>query len=250
MIKSLHLFLIIYTALALSACAFNGNSHEPLTIQKISADKPTKNLLVMFPGINSPGTDFIDHGFVDLFREHYKNTDILLVDTRLAYITAGNIAYRINNEIIHPAKKLGYNNIWLLGISLGGLSVLEFDKHYPNQVKGIVLIAPYLGSFKAIKALATTSNLQQKQQWADANRDNTNKTIQLWRHILKISRPSAKQSVQLLLAYGKNDRYNKSHQLLASLLTNKHVTTIDGSHGWITWEKIWKVLLNKKIFDF
>ncbi|HFD32573.1 MAG TPA: hypothetical protein ENJ28_07730 [Gammaproteobacteria bacterium] len=248
MIKLFHLFLIIVTVVALSACASNGNSQLPLTLTKISATtKPTPNLFVMFPGINSPGTDFIHYGFVEMFRKKYPNVDIVLVDTRLAYITAGNIAERIQHDVILPALNSGYKNIWFMGISLGGLSALTYHQTYHTPIKGIVLIAPYLGTQYPVDDLLS-SHLP-PAVWSRQQRQSSNKTVQLWRHILEITMDKD-SGLQLFLGYGDSDRYNTSHRFLARLLDSKKVFIEKGGHNWTVWKKLWQTMLNANVFTF
>ncbi len=244
--KITHLFFFVFAISTIISCASNGNSQLPLTIKKIASGKSTSDLLVMFPGINSSGDDFVQHGFVQMFQQRYPNVDITLVDTRLAYITDGNIAERIQNEIIIPALSAGYKNIWFTGISLGGLSVITYNKTFANHVNGIVLIAPYLGAQYKIEGLLSGGVAH---TWSETHQKNNDKTIQLWRYLLREAN-NKERNVKIFLAYGNSDRFSEIHVFLAGLLDKNNVFIEQGGHNWTVWKKLWKTMLDKKIFDY
>ena len=246
MSKLYSLFLIILVICTLASCASSGNSQLPLTLNKISSGKPTSDLLVMFPGINSPGTDFIQHGFVSMFQHRYPDVDIILVDTRFAYIKDDNIAERIQNEIILPARRDGYKKIGFTGISLGGLSALKYSKTFAGNLDGIVLIAPYLGEQSAIEDLLAS---RAPFAWSELNTNSRDKTIRLWRYLLNKTQ-GKKSKDRLFIAYGESDRFSDMQRFLASLLDKNNVFTEKGGHNWTVWKKLWQTMLDKKIFDY
>ncbi len=244
--KLRYLFLILVATGTITSCAYFGNSELPLTTYKIPASIKTQNLLVMFPGINSPGTDFIDYGFVQMFQKKYSNVDITLVDTRFAYISAGSIAERIHNEIISPAIRGGYKNIWFVGISLGGLSTLLHSKDFAGILTGVVLIAPYLGAqYKVEDLLAHEPPLL----WSEQHAKSTDKTIRLWRYLISETQ-NKENKMKLVLAYGNDDRFSDLHRFLASLLDENNIYIEKGGHNWTTWKKLWQTLLEEKVFNF
>lgn len=244
--KLRHLFLILVAVSTVVSCASFGNSELPLTTYKIPSGSKTQNLLVMFPGINSPGTDFIEHGFVQMFQQKYSNVDITLVDTRIAYISAGNIAERIHKEIILPAIREGYKNIWFVGVSLGGLSAITHNRDFAGNINGVVLIAPYLGAqYKIEDLLAHEPPLV----WSQQRDKSMDKTIRLWRYLISETQ-NQKNKMRLFLAYGDSDRFSDLHRFLASLLNENNVFIEKGGHNWTVWKKLWKTLLEEKVFNF
>ncbi len=245
MLNPLKSSLVLLFSIILLACSSNGDSQLPLTLKKIISGKPTPDLVVMFPGINSPGTDFTDHNFVQMFQQQYSSVDIILADTRFAYVAAGNIAERIQNEIIAPAIRQGYENIWLVGVSLGGLNSIIYEKTFAGNIKGIVLIAPYLGEKHDIEGLLLN---KQPLVWSEKHEKSINKTVRLWRYLIAETR--SKEHPKLFLAYGDSDRFNDTHRLLASLLNQGHVFTKQGGHNWIVWKKLWQTLLDNNVFSF
>ncbi len=240
------LFLVFFAISTIASCASNGNSQLPLTLNKIFSGKPTSDLLVMFPGINSPGSDFVQHGFVQMFQDKYPDVDITLVDTRFAYIEDDNIAERIQNEIILPARREGYKKIWFTGVSLGGLSAIKYNKSFAGNINGMVLIAPYLGSQYEIEGLLTDGT---PYVWSELNNNSSDKTIRLWQYLLNETQ-SKNGKENLFLAYGNSDRFSDMHRFLASLLDKNNVFIEKGGHNWTVWKKLWQTMLDKKIFDY
>lgn len=238
-------FLIFVISL-LFGCESNGDSDAPLSVYKITSGIKTENLLVMFPGINSKGNDFVEYGFIDSFKEHYPRTDILLVDTYLAYIQAGNIAERIQNEIIVPAYQHGYTNIWFVGVSLGGLGALMYNKEFSGNISGLILLAPFLGEETKVDGL---DNILSKQEWLIEHGNSNDRTVSLWKYLIEVS-AEKNSSMPIVLAYGENDRFIFMHRLLSRFLKNKNVFTKSGGHNWKTWRVLWGDILEAKLFDF
>ena len=250
MLNLRYLSLVLLSIFVLIGCGSNGDSSVPLTTQKILSGTKTSNLLIMFPGINSSGSDFIDFGFIEPFQEKYNNVDIILVDTRLAYVEAGNISERIQNEIIVPAYAKGYDNIWLVGVSLGGFSSLLYNRDFAENVNGIVLIAPYLGDLYSVSDLIDHPS---PKKWSLDNKNSTDRSIRFWRYLLTLTKPNKDNELKtdLFIAYGDKDRSSQLHQLLASQIKKENVyINEDGGHNWISWKPLWINMLDHKVFNF
>jgi pimeloyl-ACP methyl ester carboxylesterase len=48
-----------------------------------------------------------------------------------------------------PARSAGYREIWIAGISMGGLGALSYAVKYPGHLDRVLLLAPYLGEAHA-----------------------------------------------------------------------------------------------------
>jgi pimeloyl-ACP methyl ester carboxylesterase len=249
-IRTFFCYLIGILAISiLSGCASNGDSKQPLTVNHYGVVHSAGQLVVFFPGINSPGEDFNNNNFLSPFIKKYPQTDILLVDTRLAYFNAGNIANRIQQEIVIPAKKAGYKNIWFVGTSLGGLGTLIYNKNYPGTIDGIVLIAPFLGEEDIVDSIQGYSS---PDEWAREEINNKSDAVQMWRYLINFNGQKINNNtihVKLILAFGDGDRFNYAHQLLASLMESKNVYSKPGGHNWSTWYEIWLEILNKNVLN-
>ena len=244
-----YLWFSVLFICSLNGCASNGDSRLPLKVQHYGTVHSGEQLVVFFPGINSSGQDFEAYDLLTPFIERYPQADILLVDTRLAYIEAGNIASRIQQEIIIPAKKKGYKKIWFVGISLGGLGTLIYNKNYPDNINGIVLMAPFIGGDDIVDSILSAPS---PQEWARINANSEIKAVQMWRHLISYNDQTPiidNNKVKLLLAFGKDDRFVRSHQLLASFMEPDNVFQGPGEHNWLTWRELWIEMLDKNIFN-
>ena len=56
-----------------------------------------------------------------------------------------------------------YKNIWLTGVSLGGLNSLLFYKKHAKNICGVVLLAPYLGDKVITDAIQNAGGLKNWQ---------------------------------------------------------------------------------------
>ena len=66
-------------------------------------------------------SDFDRRGFITLAQRRIPGLDCVAVDATLGYYVNGSLADRLQREIIDPARALGYREIWLVGVSMGGL---------------------------------------------------------------------------------------------------------------------------------
>ena len=111
---------------------------------KMHADDIAPLLVIMLPPFDSPMEDFIAQGFVKTIRESNLDADILLANAHFGYYKNRCLEDRLYEDVILKAKACGYHNIWLVGISMGGVGSLVFLRKYSEAVNGVVLISPFL----------------------------------------------------------------------------------------------------------
>ena len=51
-----------------------------------------------------------------------------------------------------PHGPCGYGEIWLVGVSMGGLGAFFHERAYPAQVTGLILLAPFVGDDRKLLA--------------------------------------------------------------------------------------------------
>jgi pimeloyl-ACP methyl ester carboxylesterase len=73
---------------------------------------------------------------------------------------SGTFAERLRAEVIEPAQARGYDDIWLLGVSIGGFGSLLYAGEFPADIRGIVLLAPYLGGSRTPRAIEAAGGLE------------------------------------------------------------------------------------------
>src|SRR4029450_10888914 len=127
-----------------------------------------RDLLICLPGIGDEARDFEDWGFVDLVRAHGWAADVLLVDAHYGYYADRTILEQLRHDVLLPAAASGYRAIWLMGISMGGLGALLYARQHPNDVRGVVAIAPFLGRQTLVQEIAGAGGLAQWTSTVDS----------------------------------------------------------------------------------
>lgn len=203
----------------------------------------SRTLIVFLPGLGDTAEHFVESGFFKAVRERALPWDLVSVDAHLGYYTKEIIAERLDADVIQPALDRGYTNIWLVGVSMGGLGAMLYAQNYPGKITGIVAIAPYLGDNAIIKDIRHAGGLR---RWAGDERDEQNFETRLW-HWLKAYIDMPEQRPPLYLLYGDHDKLSNSHKLLAGVLPAEKVHVIEGRHEWATWKKLWVDLLEMSL---
>lgn len=198
-------------------------------------------LLVLLPGRGMTLGELEREGFVDAVRRQRLAVDVVLADAHIGYFKAKTVVDRLREDVIAPARAQGYRQIWLAGISLGGLGALLYTEERPGDVAGVLLLAPYLGEPEATQEVAAAGGLR---QWAAPTGPvpDTAFDRRLWRSLQSRLRPGA-SSAPIYLGYGLQDRLAASHAVLAGALTPSHVVNAPGGHDWDPWHGLWERLL-------
>lgn len=223
------------TAVLLSGCAlFLPESVVPIpALHERNAGSP-ETLVILMPGRGGAARDFFDRGFVRRLLACDRPLRVAAVDAHLGYYADESVAIRLTEDIIRPARERGVEEVWLAGISLGGLGALIHLNDYPGVARGAVLIAPYLGDSATVEALPADLTAAGAPPPGDA-------IAGVWYGIaekLDGANPPA-----LYLAAGTEDRFARAHERFARLLDEDRVFRADGGHGWTTWEPLWARIL-------
>ena len=217
---------------------------RPVVVRAYPYDGPSRSrdLLVCLPGIGDEAKDFADWGFVDLVRAHGWAADVLLVDAHYGYYADRTLLEQLRRDVLLPASASGYRAIWLVGISMGGLGALLYARQHPNDVRGVVAIAPFLGRQTLVQEIAGAGGLA---QWTSTV-DSTDEIGRLWSwaHIQSGHSPAVPE---LFLAFGDSDIFAEAHRLLASSLPTANVLITRGGHRWPVWLDLWKQFLQRHI---
>ncbi|BCD97943.1 serine aminopeptidase domain-containing protein [Marinagarivorans cellulosilyticus] len=212
------------------------------TYPAISATTPkSKALMIMLPGIGNRASAFADKGFIAELQAQHPNMEIITAEAHFGYYKERTVTTRLKEDIIKPAQQQGYNSIWLTGTSLGGFGSLLYTMEHPQDIAGIIAIAPYLGDKKLIADISQAPSLQ---QWARNYQGNDEIALSLW--IPLIQKSCEAKNLNLILATGSEDKFIKAHKLLAQCLPASNVHITHGKHRWGTWNTLWQNILNEK----
>jgi pimeloyl-ACP methyl ester carboxylesterase len=141
----------------------------------------------------------------------------------------------VHDEIVEPARARGYTDIWMACASLGGMGTLLYEEHYPGEMHGLVLLAPYLGErplSQEITAVGGLANWQPGPQPAVFDANNFQR--ELWRG-LKTWVTQADISRRVWLGYGDRDKLRYALPNFTPLLLKEHIFVRPGWHAWTTW---------------
>lgn len=230
----------------LGACAAELQTPIPTATYATISDAPARTLVVMLPGAGDRVGAFDEHGFIATMRDSGMNVDMLEVDAHFGYYKSRTLLERMEHDVLAPNRDK-YDEIWLVGISLGGLGALLTANAYPEDVDGLILLAPYLGRRKTMVEISTAGGLTRWNPPAKvdplAQLNEANWDLEIWRLLKHICAGEGKRRPDLYLLYGEDDFGIRAHALLAAALPPSRVRTSEGGHAWTTWSTLWAGLM-------
>ncbi|MGH8049908.1 MAG: alpha/beta hydrolase [Arenimonas sp.] len=221
-----------------TACVPGGGAATKIPFEQKLASKNNseKVLVVVLPGRGDDVANLKASGIADAIQNAMPEADVVLTGISLAYYMEGRMPARLHEEIIAPARARGYKEIWLAGASMGGMGVLMYDREYPGDATGLVLLAPYLGGRKVLKQINEAGGLA---NWdagpVPAAVDGNNFDRELWRYLKTWQNQNKARSNHVWLAYGEGDRLSAVMPPLQKLLKPEHIFVREGGHAWVVW---------------
>ncbi len=204
-----------------------------------------RTLLVMLPGAHLSPSDFARHGFLTDLHARKGTVDAVAVDLKPDDYLDGEVGEHLHRAVIGPALEQGYQRLWLLGISLGGMGALLYARAHLAKVDGLILLAPFLATRGTIAEVIAAGGLA---AWEPGPLSSTDleRGLLMW---LK-SRPFARGTgPRLLLGHGRADRYADASRLLAEHMPPDRLAVAEGGHDWPTWTTLWRQLRENAGFD-
>lgn len=201
-------------------------------------------LLLMLPGAGIRAGDFAAQGMISVMDSQTIAIDVAVLELDLSlYLADPQVAGILHEQAVLPAQMQGYQRIWFLGISLGGMGALLYASAYSKHIEGLFLLAPFLGTRGTIAALTKAGGFD-RELHAVA-------TTPSEQHLLEwIAGYFSKKTVspKIYLGYARQDRFSSGQRLLANCLPENHVSVQDGDHDWPTWRMLWQDLVSRKPF--
>jgi pimeloyl-ACP methyl ester carboxylesterase len=206
------------------------------SVNFIAENSDGRNLMIMLPGRGDRMDVFGAHQFPQIANQH--GFDVVAVDAHFSYYRKRILLPRLNADIVKPARAAGYENIWLLGVSLGGFGSLLYAEEFPQDIDGVILFAPFLGEPDIATDIEQAGGLS---SWVP---DDSGKykpyEIDVWKWIKQETGKA--DGTPVYLGYGDSDHLAVSYGPLLQVLHDTHVHAIRGGHDWTTWKKIWPAL--------
>ncbi|MCX7807173.1 MAG: alpha/beta hydrolase-fold protein [Deltaproteobacteria bacterium] len=199
--------------------------------------------MVFLPGFLDRAETFVDRGFPQaLFREEIP-CDVVALDLHIRYYTSLDVGDLVYEEVIDPALGRGYGEIWMVGISMGGLGALWTGAKHGSNLAGIVLIAPFLGEERVLKRIEAKGGARmwtEREKWLKAEWSPENYTEKIWAWLGSLG-----EEPMVFAGWGKDDARGKGGKLLRELLPEGHLFIEEGGHNWQTWKPIWIKMLGR-----
>lgn len=184
-------------------------------------------VFILLPGLRDDIDSFEERGFLAVTQEILdRRNDIafIAVDAHYGYYRERSIERRLKDEVL---GQFAGKKVTAVGISMGGFGALVTARRHPDLFDRLVMIAPFLG---------WPENIQQLKHGADAKpRDEMEtKVFALW---LWLEQGAA--GIPTTLLFGRDDRFRKAYDHLASRAPAITQRRIEGAHDWPTWNALW-----------
>ncbi len=220
----------------------------PVEWHLAESGEDVRRLFVFLPGRRDRASDFVRHGFIALAQGRIRGLDCVAVDATIGYYFDGSIAGRLQREIIGPARSDGYRQIWIIGVSMGGLGAFFHERASPGEVNGLILLAPFVGDdlalFREIDAAGGAVSWAASQPLVAAGRQKAQFQRELWRFLGQI-RFDRTLHFETWMAYGEADRLLPGIERLKGLLPAERVLPLPGGHTWEVWTRGFAEILAK-----
>jgi enterochelin esterase-like enzyme len=202
--------------------------------------KQADTLIILLPGAYQQPEDFIKEGFVSAVDKRDLSVDLIMAELSFSYIADLTALTEIHQNLILPAISKSYQNIWLAGISIGGYVAIAYANHYPAQLAGLLLLAPYPGNRITTGEIALAGGVHawMPESLTDEDTERSN-----WSWLKTYARST---DIEVHLGYGADDRFAESHTMMTEILPDSRVDKIAGEHSWPVWQQLWHNFLDKR----
>jgi pimeloyl-ACP methyl ester carboxylesterase len=205
------------------------------------ADGGGRCLAVLLPGRHDEPERFAKAGFARAVASRGLPVDLVAVDAHLGYFRTRTVVERLRTDVIAPAQAAGYETIWIVGTSLGGLGGLLYLREHPEDLDGVLALAPYLGEPRLLQEIDRAGGPTRWIPQATTREGDPGRELWSWLGPWAIGSPA----VPLHLGWGIADDFDASNRMLAGLLPHDRVYTAVGGHDWRTWEELWESFLDR-----
>jgi pimeloyl-ACP methyl ester carboxylesterase len=195
-----------------------------------------RTLVVLLPGRRDRPEDFGRERFPEIAAQAGAKVDMIAVDAHPAYYFNRTIVDRLREDVIAPARRR-YDRVWLVGISIGGTGSLLYAGEHPEDVNGLIVLAPFLGDDKMIQEISAAGGLRGWRPPEPLAADDFQRRLWSW---LKGYEGGSEGRIPLYLGWGRSDDFARANGLAAVVLPRERVFTAPGGHGWKAWRSLWE----------
>jgi hypothetical protein len=236
--------LCLVSCFVLSGCAFPRAAKVPMDsiLLPVSAAERAKTLIVFLPGAQEVPQDIVKEGFIEQVRARNIDADVMVIDAHMGYFLKRTFDVRIRTDIIEPARAKGYKSIWLAGISLGGFGSLMYSRIFPDEIEGVIAIAPFIASNEVLNEVIDAGGLVRWQPELPLKPDDYQRDLLLW--LRGYADPNLKRP-KLYIGYGSKDGLAQFQQVIGNILPPDRLLAASGGHDWPPWKQMWGDVLDR-----
>lgn len=239
-------WILLLAVLLIGGC-FSGKT--PLEVLKYERNPRNENLIVFLRGMGGTLNCVIDsHGcfetesFVTAVLDRNLPYDMVAPNTHFGYYKDRTLQERLRTDVILPARAAGYRNIWLVGVSMGGLGALLYTKAHPEDIQGVLTLGPYLGDDEIIEEIMDAGGVS---EWTPGEYDeNEDWQRMLWDWLKRYPHDSDDRA-PIFIGIGDADPYFRDQELLANYLPPGRAIYVEGKHRFSTFKKVWEIFLDR-----
>ncbi|HEY6877105.1 MAG TPA: alpha/beta fold hydrolase [Polyangiales bacterium] len=216
-----------------TGCGFVRITRTPMgsVDYRVQGPERARGVIVLLPGFGDRPSAFADHEFVAALSET-TGLDIIAADAHFGYYRKGSITTRLHEDVIEPLRARGYREIWLAGTSMGGIGAVGYARRHPDRVRGVFLLAPYMGPREVVQEVAA-SGLCKWQ--GHAGKEEDVESFARANFVWLREQACVKREVSLYLGVGSEDRLLRPDSVLGTVLPASHFLVLPGGHGWKVW---------------
>ncbi len=193
------------------------------------------HLMVMLPGVAMRPEAIFEAGFASVIERRALPLDLVSVDIDGVGLGAVDRWERLQRELIDPARARGVQ-VWLGGISLGGLVAMAHVAARPGVAAGLCLLAPYPGSRPSTNVIDRAGG---PDRWRPTEEDLRDPELRVWQWL---QRPPA--DLPVFIGHGSDDRFADRIQQVADRFPPASRHTVEGGHDWAAWLPLWERFLD------
>lgn len=226
--------LALAAALVLGGCGFLRIAREPMPHRAFAPHGPAeaKGAVVLLPGFGDDPDTFVEQGFVDALRRAAPGYDVFVTDAHFGYYRNGNVTERVEADLLRDLRTRGYRALWIGGASMGGHGAIGVAREHPEQVRGVLLFAPYMGSEDIRDEVRAAGGLCRYEGPTTAdNKEDFARANFTW----LARQVCGDEGVAVWLGVGEDDTLRVAGAILMDEMDPDRVLVLPGGHGWDVW---------------
>ncbi len=214
-----------------------------------SAEPHALGLVVFVPGMGDGPNRYEEKGFVDIVRRTHPRFDVVSADAHFGYYRDFRVLERLHIDVIEPIADR-YEEIWIVGISIGGLLATTYAMEYGELTTGVIVLAPYWGGRKIAVEVRDAGGLE---AWTPPDIETEpgfrrRHYYRLWSWLKRRTAPDSALP-RLLIGAGDQDPKRRASELVTPYLPALDYQTAPGGHDWAAWTPLFEALLKRGLLE-